>query len=452
MKKLLSIILTLVMALSCASALGQEAVPQATETVITLSVNRDFALMLTGSIAAEGDTTITDTVTAGLDMIDKLKIRFVEDDANALLALDLGDTSVLRMACAADATGGYVITSDLFPTSVLTLTAQEIAELLQRLEATEGAQDPFAELELLFGGYLADAQALMEKIQTRAQPSQDGTGVLYDITSYDTAELAAAWAARFEADEALQAYLGEAASRVGAMTGETIDFSAFVTQLNDFVTQTRAQEEMVIATCGLYAQEDGSSTLELDIGGMMLLTVDTQASGDISARAIMSAEGTTDWQATYDAIIDGTNTTDDLIELSLSQLDGNSFALDITSGGMVISLAGQHKEGGEGDDYLRVASLEAGMMGLQVLSLGLYTIPAEPLTAPATEGLTPISMSALLAQDEAAMNAFSLDMMNYGLPTLLTNAQTAMPEQVTLLLTLLINASQDAAQTPELGE
>ena len=45
-----------------------------------------------------------------------------------------------------------------------------------------------------------------------------------------------------------------------------------------------------------------------------------------------------------------------------------------------------------------------------------------------------------MGEDEA--NLLLADLQNYGLATLITNAQTAMPEQVSLLLTLLTSAQE----------
>ena len=81
--------------------------------------------------------------------------------------------------------------------------------------------------------------------------------------------------------------------------------------------------------------------------------------------------------------------------------------------------------------------LDDGLVTLNVVSLDL----GEPLdiAAPSLEGLTVLDAAAMSESDQELLLA---DVQNYGLATLLTNAQTAMPEQVALLLTLLTSAQQ----------
>ena len=84
--------------------------------------------------------------------------------------------------------------------------------------------------------------------------------------------------------------------------------------------------------------------------------------------------------------------------------------------------------------------LENGLFTLDMASIDLdSSLESMGITMPSLDGLTVLDASTM-GEDEA--NLLLADLQNYGLATLITNAQTAMPEQVALLLTLLTSAQE----------
>ena len=151
------------------------------------------------------------------------------------------------------------------------------------------------------------------------------------------------------------------------------------------------------------------------------------------------------WEDIYNAITSGENTEDLLlgvtIEITDSEtVDAQLYAyVDGEKWQLAFGVTGATEQF-NGFAYLSLdpgMGLDDGLVTLNVVSLDL----GEPLdiAAPSLEGLTVLDASTM-GEDEA--NLLLADLQNYGLATLITNAQTAMPEQVALLLTLLTSAQE----------
>ena len=154
------------------------------------------------------------------------------------------------------------------------------------------------------------------------------------------------------------------------------------------------------------------------------------------------------WEDVYNAITNGENTDDLvaglLVELTDSEtVDMMLYAfVDGAEWDVCFGVTGQ-TENYKNYAYLTVdpgMGLENGLFALDMAIIDLdSSLESMGITTPSLDGLTVLDASTM-GEDEA--NLLLADLQNYGLATLITNAQTAMPEQVALLLTLLTSAQQ----------
>ena len=109
MKKLLSLLLALALALSCAGAVAEEALPLETKT--TVAVNAETMTALLGGALGTDDAQLPQLL---VSLISALGVHSVAAETGTQTEVTLKDTPILTFSCA-PAEEGLALVSDLFP-------------------------------------------------------------------------------------------------------------------------------------------------------------------------------------------------------------------------------------------------------------------------------------------------------------------------------------------------
>lgn len=461
MKKLLALMLAMMLALSCVSALATDApaapeapsVPDmAIQTNITIAANRAFITALASLADTEGSTASADLAAAALDMADNLVFSVTYNETAVNVIAYLKETPILTADIALNADGSGLLTSSLIPSYALSISAEELQALLSSLDG--GDMTKVAdELTALTADYLADLNKLAEGYMAQAVINADGS-IVIPLSKYQIAELYAVLLARLGQDQAMLTYLQTALDQIAQQMGGSVTVYGAMSTIYEFIADTYAEEDAQVANLSFIAEADGSQTIEMELLGAALISVNaaTAQSGDtVSVTAVISKNEGGDWQAAYDAVTTGENYTDTVITAAAAALQEEgaqsvSANLTVYTGGAKYAVDLAAATTGEGTpEYSEYASLSvdigAGAPIVTIQAKGAYAAAPEAISA---EGLTVLDLAAM---DDAAVETLKADMMGYGLAGLLTAAQSAMPEQVTVVLNALMGGAQqpDAA-------
>ena len=316
-------------------------------------------------------------------------------------------------------------------------TQEEMTAMLQQLSA-------------VVAPYWEDALAISAQIQGAVNEDGSATSV---ITTKNVAALWSAWSTRLSSDAAMQGILQSVLELVNEGQPEQLTLPELMQSVQSAVDELNAQEENVMCAVTVYEDEAAGSqhiiinamdSLQLQLSSYV--NENNHACMDITLMTNSSESGEAEsWEDIYNAITSGENTEDLLlgvtIEITDSEtVDAQLYAyVDGEKWQLAFGVTGATEQF-NGFAYLSLdpgMGLDDGLVTLNVVSLDL----GEPLdiAAPSLEGLTVLDASTM-GEDEA--NLLLADLQNYGLATLITNAQTAMPEQVALLLTLLTSAQE----------
>ena len=181
MKKLLALIVALMMALTCLSALA--------DTVVTkVTVDRDVAKeLLPGFGVPEEQLGMIDAVLAVVNALD-VRVTSVADGAQ--IDIGLNDADALSLGFAADDAGATIV-STLFPNYALTIQNETIAQMMEQFMANmpdggEGGAGGFdmAAMQEVFGGHI---QKWMEACASAGQPGEPVPGEYeFEGLTFDT--------------------------------------------------------------------------------------------------------------------------------------------------------------------------------------------------------------------------------------------------------------------------
>ncbi len=165
MKKLLALIVALMLALTCTSALAQT-------VVTTLTVDRDLAAELLPGFGVPEDQ--LGTVDSVLAIVNALDVRVTTVADGAQIDLGLNDADALSLGWATDAEGASIV-STLFPNYILTIKNETIAQMMEQMAANmpggeggEGGMDMAAMQEVLGGHF----QKWMAACSAAGQPGE----------------------------------------------------------------------------------------------------------------------------------------------------------------------------------------------------------------------------------------------------------------------------------------
>ena len=457
MKKLVALLMALVLALSCTAAFAEEAAAATgTMTGLSVALDENYVKSLAGAMDPDGSLGYAQAADAFLQVLDNLGIYVVEEGDLAHVSVELNETVIANLTAAADDTGVSVVSS-LFPHYAIRAEGVSFSDMLipsytinDQSFTQEEMTAMLQQLSAVVAPYWEDALAISAQIQGAVHEDCSATSV---ITTKNVAALWSAWSTRLSTDAAMQGILQSVLELVNEGQPEQLTLPELMQSVQSAVDELNAQEENVMCAVTVYEDEAAGSqhiiinamdSLQLQLSSYV--NENNHACMDITLMTNSSESGEAEsWEDVYTAITSGENTEDLLlgvtIEITDSEtVDAQLYAFvdgaewDIWLGYTGNSEAYKHFA------YLTVnpgMGLENGLATLSMASIDL----AEPanLEAPSTEGLTVLNALELSDADQELLLA---DMQNYGLATLITNAQTAMPEQVALLLTLLTSAQQ----------
>ena len=457
MKKLVALLMALVLALSCTAAFAEEAAAATgTMTGLSVALDENYVKSLAGAMDPDGSLGYAQAADAFLQVLDNLGIYVVEEGDLAHVSVELNETVIANLTAAADDTGVSVVSS-LFPHYAIRAEGVSFSDMLipsytinDQSFTQEEMTAMLQQLSAVVAPYWEDALAISAQIQGAVNEDGSATSV---ITTKNVAALWSAWSTRLSTDAAMQGILQSVLELVNEGQPEQLTLPELMQSVQSAVDELNAQEENVMCAVTVYEDEAAGSqhiiinamdSLQLQLSSYV--NENNHACMDITLMTNSSESGEAEsWEDVYTAITSGENTEDLLlgvtIEITDSEtVDAQLYAFvdgaewDIWLGYTGNSEAYKHFA------YLTVnpgMGLENGLATLSMASIDL----AEPanLEAPSTEGLTVLNALELSDADQELLLA---DMQNYGLATLITNAQTAMPEQVALLLTLLTSAQQ----------
>ena len=230
MKKLITLILALLLTLTCVPAFAQ--------TVYTkVTVDREQARdLISGFGVPEAQTAMMDPI---LSLVNALGVRVTTVDDGAQVDLDLNGEDALSLGWAADGEG-FGIVSTLFPNYYLTVSNDTISQMMAQMAQNmpgaggEGGAGGFdmAAMQAVFGGYF---QKWMDACATAGKPGEP-VAVTYEYGSYvfdtmvpvtvDMAAITAATNALLDellADPAAMAMLQGMAQGMAQSSGAALD-------------------------------------------------------------------------------------------------------------------------------------------------------------------------------------------------------------------------------------
>lgn len=456
MKKLVALLMALVLALSCTAAFAEEAAAATgTMTGLSVSLDENYVKAIAGAMDPDGSLGYAQAADAILQVLDNLGIYVVEEGNIIQMTMELGDseTVVADLTAAADENGISVVSS-LFPHYVLRADGASLADLTKVNYTLNGQSMSEEEMNALaqqfvngLTPYIQDMQAITAQITPVVNEDGSQTEAL---TTKHIAAILTAWSARLSTDTAMQSILQMGLDVFNEGQPEQLSLAALMQDLQNGVESLNNVEETEVADMTVYADETTGEqqiifTLMDNVYVQLVTYVNENNHQCIDIMCMSDSTGADSWETVYNAISSGENTDDLLVGLTLELTDSETvdallYAFvdgaewDVWFGYTGNSEAYKHFA------YLTVnpgMGLENGLATLSMASIDL----AEPanLEAPSTEGLTVLNALELSDADQKLLLA---DLQNYGLATLITNAQTAMPEQVALLLTLLTSAQQ----------
>ena len=462
MKKLVALLMALVLALSCTAAFAEEAAAATgTMTGLSVALDENYVKAMAGAMDPDGSLGYAQAADAILQVLDNLGIYVVEEGDLAHVSVELNETVIANLTAAADDTGVSVVSS-LFPHYAIRAEGASFSDLTNPTYTINGQTVSAEEITAAVQQFTTAATPYWEDVQTvttQITPvvNEDGSQTAA-LTTKHIAAILTAWGTRLSADTTMQTYLQMflEAYNDGQPAEEQLTLPELMQSVQSAVDELNAQEENVMGAVTVYEDEAAGSqhvilnamdSLQLQLSSYV--NENNHACMDITLMTNSSESGEAkSWEDIYNAITSGENTEDLLLGVTI----------EITDSETVDALLYAFVDGAEWDvcfgvtgptenyknyAYLTVdpgMGLENGLFTLHMASIDLdSSLESMGITMPSLDGLTVLDASTM-GEDEA--NLLLADLQNYGLATLITNAQTAMPEQVALLLTLLTSAQE----------
>lgn len=431
MKKVLALLMTLVLTLSCVGALAEEA----TTTKATLSVNGDMLAMLAGLTDAE-DQQLLNTILA---VVNNLGLTAVEAEGASQLTLTLKDAPVSSTTLTFGDEGSMVMVSDLFPSHAITLSAADLSQFMGSMPSEE-------EITALVSSLEAPMAAFMEGFLSHATAPVTGeyefegaafnAMVTIDMTMDEmkilvlnlvkslmenptTASLFASMGDInvAEIDEELKD-LAEADPE------DTVPLNIALynneAEGNVYITLNVADEDMTFSVAG--GLVNGTFSLHLVAGESIYTSVEEMR------QAAMVGSGDVmvfDWVIAIDEAMETLNATMDMIFQGVSL----RLAIDLSASAIKMDL------------YFMTTDAP-------ILSINLMVDNGGEIVPVTTEGKTVINFMELANDAEGALSsALLMDVMSFGLNNLIANAAAAMPDEVSALVMLLSGPSATQSTT-----
>ncbi len=452
MKKLVALLTALVMLLSCTAAFAEETAEAVSSiTAMTVSVDESTVQSYVSMLDSDGSLGYAQIASAALDMLGNLGIYFVEEGNLDHISVELGDTVVANLT-GIEEEDGITVVSSLFPHYAIHAKTEDLASLTLNGQSIseEDLEAVMQEVCAVLAPYWEDAQAAVSGITE--QTAEDGTQYI-EYTAKLFGDLFSAWAARLAEDTVMQVYLQEVLNASGETNenGEPSTVADLIAELQAAAAELLSNGDVVLADYSVYTDETtGEQYFTVNFMNTVYASacLYTNESGHpvVDAFLLTDTAGQDTWEAAYNAILSGENTDDVLLGMTIEVTDSETFdaIASLVSGGIEMDLwFGYTENAGDYENYA-YAAFDPGMgtqNGLVGLEFATVESAESMVEMPSLEGLTVLEVSdANLSEEDAQL--LLADLQNYGLATLLTNAQTAMPEQVATLLSLLTAAQE----------
>lgn len=462
MKKLVALLMALVLALSCTAAFAEEAAAATgTMTGLSVALDENYVKAMAGAMDPDGSLGYAQAADAILQVLDNLGIYVVEEGDLAHVSVELNETVIANLTAAADDTGVSVVSS-LFPHYAIRAEGVSFSDLTNPTYTINGQTVSAEEITAAVQQFTATATPYWEDVQTvttQITPvvNEDGSQTAA-LTTKHIAAILTAWGTRLSADTTMQTYLQMflEAYNDGQPAEEQLTLPALMQSLQSAIKELNNEEEVQVTDATVYVDEaTGEQLFIVTVMESLYLQMDVYVNEnnhqcvDFLVMTDSSESGEAEsWEDIYNAITSGENTEDLLlgatIEITDSEtVDAQLYAyVDGEKWQLAFGVTGA-TENYKNYAYLTVdpgMGLENGLFALDMASIDLdSSLESMGITMPSLDGLTVLDASTM-GEDEA--NLLLADLQNYGLATLITNAQTAMPEQVALLLTLLTSAQE----------
>lgn len=461
MKKLVALLMALVLALSCSAAFAEETAAAGSMLGLSVTLDENYVKAVAGAMDPDGSLGYAQAADALLQVLSNLGIYVVEEGDLAHVSVELNETVIANLTAAADDTGVSVVSS-LFPHYAIRAEGASFSDLATPTYTFNGQTISAEEITAAVQQFTATATPYWEDVQTvttQITPvvNEDGSQTAA-LTTKHIAAILTAWGTRLSADTTMQTYLQMflEAYNDGQPAEEQLTLPALMQSLQSAIKELNNEEEVQVADATVSVNEATGEqlfivtvmeSLYLQLG--VYVNENNHQCVDFMVMTDSSEDGEAEsWEDVYKAITNGENTDDLvaglLVELTDSEtVDMMLYAfVDGAEWDVCFGVTGQ-TENYKNYAYLTVdpgMGLENGLFALDMAIIDLdSSLESMGITTPSLDGLTVLDASTM-GEDEA--NLLLADLQNYGLATLITNAQTAMPEQVALLLTLLTSAQQ----------
>jgi len=286
---------------------------------------------------------------------------------------------------------------------------------------------------VLLTPYVNDVTAFIASLENEV--IADETGMYLAITSQHLGALLEKLAGRLGNDLTLIKGIDNVLTSIAAMEGSEYDpaeLRSAILSLYDEAVALKNAEPMELGSIGIYEAE-GVSTLEITLANVLLISADVyeyEGMDCMDALVIASQNGTADWQATYDAILNGTS-YDLMFGLSAAAAaDYNYAQAYVIENGQTLAATVEETIEDANTDAEKVTTVLSIDMAQGDQTINLGGIAAETVlvdeAAPSLEGKYVLDVMAL-----------PVDMLMNGLPVFAENIVAAMPEVIEMLLDAL---------------
>lgn len=454
MKKLLALMMTLALALSCVGVQAEMTLP--VNANVTVQVNGDSLstlLMMTGT---EMDENSTAAMSSLLAMLNALSVNVAATEEGMQAELRLKDTAVGTVNLGADEKGNLVMVSDLFPTYAITMTPETLNQLLS-LDETD--QPALANMDDVAAALQQQIAAVTEGMQEKTGQSVPGEYTIegaafnvmvpMELTMGDVMQMGVSVAKGMLANESVLAFLGELDMPMDEFSPEALD---------EALADMSEEEAAAPVSMNLYYQMDAEGnatdnryiTYETTIDGENVSVAFGYVDGKVYVHALMSEDVYETEDALRQAAQMGAADTGTIDMVAGTDADGNvalTFEMLVEGVYMAVKADGQPTTAGfRGKAEFYLLDAENALLTIHVeLTQGV----GELTNTVSAEGKTVLALEELMAMDEdaldAALEGLGDDVENFGLFTLLGNAANAMPDEMNALMALMQSEPETTA-------
>lgn len=435
--KFIALLLALVMALSCAGALAEQTQPFTTCTADCTATEELIGAWLEEQAGDDAAVYLPSV----LSLVNHLSVRAVMGPEGAQAELLLKD-SVIATIVGGMADGQFVLVSDLFPSYAITLSPEAVQNAGVRPEMDDEAVSRLLEDHIahLFSG-------IKEKIGQPQVGEFVFEGVTFqakltaDITTKELTQLVLA---------EIKALLEEEALAPLAAAVERLDISGLKRDIASL--NTMDEEEMPETSLIFYVITDPESenanalymTIEMSDEEKTLAFAGGNLSGKMYAHLLFGDSIYASKEAMRQAAMEGSVDAAALDLAVIPTETGAQIEVGIADGTPM----------GIKADFARTESGMTGQMtlyshdALQLTIRGALTAGGEITASLSTEGTIPLDYEAMAADEDGILTQrLAQDVQSFGLPTLLGNAATVMPDEVVAFVTMLSTAMEANQET-----